>query len=144
MTDLAQLIGRLEAASEGSRELDYAMWAALQGVTMTLLQLHGGFEATGYAGKLSDPDWLGAPRLTTSLDAIVALAKRHGFYINSEPRFHIEVEGVIFRSHALRPLWSDWRPDDEWFDRGEARHPDQAISACIAFLRALQAQQETS
>lgn len=71
-----ELIARLEAAGEGSRELDYAIWSNLQGVTMTVLKIGGGFETTAYDGELLDPNWLGAPRLTTSLDAIVALIER--------------------------------------------------------------------
>jgi hypothetical protein len=96
------------------------------------------------SGRVVDPDGqtcFTIPDLTASIDAVLALAARHGFYINSEPRFHIDGERVTFNSHALRPRWNDWRPDDEWFDRGEAKHADQTLSALAALLSALIAQQ---
>lgn len=80
-----------------------------------------------------------APAFTYSLDGVINLAATFGFFINSEPRFHIDGERVTFRSHALRPRWDDWRPDDEWFDCAEASHHHQAMSALLALLRALSA-----
>ncbi len=143
----SDLLTRLEAASGGDRELD-ALVVARQ--NNALLKPYPPATDFGPSAKwqfwsLDGKHFLGneskfpVPPLTASMDAVRALARKHGFYINSEPRFHIDGERVDFVSYALRPRWSDWGPDDEWFDRGEGRHADQVISACIALLKALEA-----
>ncbi|WP_300573648.1 hypothetical protein [Phenylobacterium sp.] len=133
-SETEKLIERLEAATGPDRELDF--W-------LTVL-VHDPIPAEDLAAVRLDLEQLGVDAMhveapyTGSLGEVVTLAKRKGFYIRSEPRFHIDGERVDFISYALRPRWDMWLPDDEWFDRGEGRHSDQAISALIALLTALE------
>lgn len=128
---LQDLLARLEAAEGPDRELDDAVALAF------------GWRKTENGWR--DPSSIlraQRPRFSNSLDAVIALARRLGFYIRSEPFFHIDDERVDFVSWALLPKWGYWTPmDDEWFDRGEARHADPVLSAACALVKALIAQQ---
>lgn len=114
MTDLAQLIERLEAASEGSRELDALVWVAATGSTFSHLAENAHLD-----------------RVTTSLDAIVALIERI-------------LPGVAGWSVALDTYDNSAALTDMAGETRGAVAKTLPLAACIAFLRALQAQQETS
>jgi hypothetical protein len=142
MDELGDLIARVEGATGADREIDRLI--ALRALKWSP-PLRTGVCGPGYANR-ADYEWrdqggapvgFDVPEYTSSLGATIELALDHGFFIRSEPRFFIESESVVYYSHALRPRWDDWRPDDEWFDRGEAKHDDQVISALLALLRAL-------
>lgn len=146
MTDLAQLIARLEAASEGSRELDGVV-AILAG----WFRVQPRFTHNRKGGWIAPENLIGAdnegrpqldslhgttihrdpPRFTTSLDAIVALIER------KLPGWHLQVEKHPGFCDAT--LWPS--PDAPYWLTHAATMP---LALCIAFLRALQAQQETS
>lgn len=125
--DLPALLTRVEGGSGPDRELNADILHAF------------GWRASSSTDVL-DPDGVRCwqvPDFIVSLDATRELAARFGFHLNLEPRFHIDGERVDHIARALRPRWADWRPDDEWFDRGEARHPEQVRAALAALLRAL-------
>lgn len=137
---LPDLLKRVEAASGPDRELDAEIAVALSGDPEAWVvnpAPHSVFSAVPGWWRDGHDKSHEAALYTASLDATLSLATRLGFYIRSEPRFHIDGERVDFISYALRPRWQDWRPDDEWFDRGEGRHADQALSALCALLQAL-------
>lgn len=168
MADLQSLLEKAKGTSGPDRELDALLWCWDRGVEfikisdgsvaygdLCLPHEHGfGWPNKVTRGALvfrhAEPQYRANQTqcftnwtpYTASLDAVLALAARHGFYINSEPRFHIDGERVTFTSYALRPRWNDWRPDDEWFDRGEAKHADQTLSALAALIQALIAKGE--
>ncbi|WP_374453776.1 hypothetical protein [Phenylobacterium sp.] len=130
MTDLAQMIAKLEAASEGSRELDVDI-AIASG------------EWTPPYGAERDADrpdvwrrsgvnyWAQYAAYTTSLDAIVALIAR-------------KLPGVAGWSVALDTYDNSAALTDMAGETRGAVAKTLPLAACIAFLRALQAQQETS
>ena len=151
MPDLSALIERLEKASGSDREIDCLLWAIQEGIE---LEWQGTTLVAGTVGVIGwcDPgatarnfytnrDVRGPgsiPALTASIDAALAFAKRFGFYVRLEPRFHIDGERVDFISYAIRPRWADYTPLDDWFDVGEGRHADQALAILISALKALQ------
>lgn len=119
MTDLAQLIADLESAQVGSLHYDKRILAAL------------GFTWRGMAYWNSQEQWKGSAALTRSMDAAVAL---------------IELRLPCARWEAVT---TGFKPGASIVDaRGVWQAGSYAETAplalCIAFLRALQAQQETS
>ena len=117
---LSDLIAKLEAASEGSRELDALVWVAATGSTFSHLAENAHLD-----------------RVTTSLDAIVALIERklpgRAWMLSSPDKL---------LSH---PLCQGEVAEGEFsFETTKGCAPTPALALCIAFLRALQAQQETS
>jgi hypothetical protein len=124
---LSELISRLEAASEGSRELD-----ALVGLAIRDDYPHTSAEILG-DGMIRDgagPYY--AKHHTTSLDAIVALIERKlpvlaDFYIAQH------------RGSAQATIWLNNKPYD-----GVKPGRQKPLAACIALLKALQDQQVTS
>lgn len=122
MGKLTDLIAKLEAASEGSRELDLDIAQLLR-------------EPWGYTGGETPRDIKCAP-ITTSLDAIVELKL---------PGWCFELRRGRVNTCTL------YEPDDPaafitdpWPRKHEAAGRTLALAACSSFLRALQAQQETS
>lgn len=153
MPDLSALIERLEGATGPDREID----RELMFLTHKQVRRHIGGECDCCPdGKhldlvwvdLATDKWVTTARdgfnLTASIDAALAFAKRFGFYVRLEPRFHIDGERVDFISYAIRPRWADYTPRDDWFDVGEGRHADQALAILIAALKALQERNEGS
>lgn len=135
MTDLAQLIGRLKAASEGSRPLD---WLIAEEIGDEAFRLKAAAWPPFAPGSKIDK---GIPAFTTSLDAIVALIERKlpGWTVarlgqNDDKTWHAELREGYLTSYD-RVATSSYRPG--------SRPATPALALCIAFLRALQAQQET-
>ena len=123
-TDLAELISRLEAASEGSRELDILIARAVGG---TLVD--GRFERSA--------SWGNVVQATTSLDAITALTE----------------EKLPGWRKSLEEYWRHDDPEQGrggWevslFEPARAvnvyaAHADECLARCIALLKAIQAQE---
>lgn len=147
MTDLAQLIAKLEAASEGSRELDAAMFRAIGAplpdkFANLNLELTWGPDGSAYMPVGEMQVRYEPPAYTTSLDAIVALIERKlpGWTLarlgqNDDKTWYAELREGYLTSYD-RVASSSYRPG--------SRPATPALALCIAFLRALQAQQETS
>lgn len=119
-----ELIARLEAASEGSRELDAAILSAIgdQALDRGRFGWEWRPERVGF--------WRPMPEPTTSIDAIVALIERKlpvlaDFYIAQH------------RGSARATIWLDGKPFD-----GVKEGRDKPLAACIAFLRALRTQDQ--
>lgn len=142
MPELSALIERMEGACGSDREIDAALMVALCGARrVDESNFYGPNQEHWSFGEHEEESgaWNGPlPHLTASMDAALAFAKRFGFYIRLEPRFHIDGERVDFISYAIRPRWADYTPLDDWFDVGEGRHADQALAILIASLKALQ------
>jgi len=128
------LIKRLQEAEAGSEQLDAAICVALQ---------YGGANSDGAQNVRTDPDWSGdllfevnsddccnpIPKLTTSLDAIVALIgeKLPGQFwaVSEHPDGFIATLGGPFVSETKAATFST-----------------APLALCIALLSALQAQGE--
>lgn len=145
--EASELIGRLEAASEGSRELDgevlwlvdrpralRAYWNAAFGMPKELPE---DFRPSGLGlqGIIA-----AAPTFTTSLDAIVALIERKlpgeaGWaWGTSDNPMIVE----RFNAEAWVRCYDARRDNTRW----EARSSTAPLALCIALLRALQHQGE--
>lgn len=111
---LTDLIAKLEAATEGSRELDLDIAQLLR-------------EPWGYTGGETPRDIKCAP-ITTSLDAIVALIERK---LPTMADFYI----AQHRGSARATIWLDGKPYD-----GVKAGRYKPLAACIALLSALQLQ----
>jgi hypothetical protein len=104
----AGLIERLEAAEAGSRELDRAVWSALE------------FDHDGEPTK--------CPAYTTSLDAALALAERvlpgWGF--------------VLSTGAAGQPAWAQAYPEpvDEDICRDATAAGTRPLAVCLSILKA--------
>lgn len=136
MTDLAQLISRLEAASEGSRELDAAMFRAIGAplpdkFANLNLELTWGPDGSAYMPVGEMQVRYEPPAYTTSIDAIVALIER------KLPGWWVQYLGQTTKGWAARI-------ERQGTSLGLFNSTTPALALCIAFLRALQAQQETS
>lgn len=123
MSDLGQLIADLESAQVGSLHYDKRILAAL------------GFTWRGMAYWNSQEQWKGSAALTQSIDAIVALIARklpgRAWMLSSPDKL---------LSH---PLCQGEVAEGEFsFETTKGCAPTPALALCIAFLRALQAQQE--
>lgn len=117
MTDL---LSRLQAATEGSAELDAEVLRAA-GWKPARTRGFGGYWRDPVDGVLRSP-----PNPTRSLDAIGALIEARGWDWFRGPRMS---NGV--------PMGVDAKNDvAEWFV-----HPSTPIALCIAFVRALEAQE---
>lgn len=145
MTDHAQLIGRLEAASEGSRELDRDMMLLVGDAReVDHCTFYGPDERVWYFGEYEhETDLPPLPYLTSSLDAIVALIER------KLPGWMIERVGEhVFADHRAKgPFLATLRtsPNLPGLTFAQCHYArSRPLALCIAFLRALQAQQETS
>lgn len=134
----ADLIARLEAAEVGSRELDAAIWAAMQPVRVKVADVwpvYGDEERTSIRFTLppkrteTTTDSVGPYRhaepVTTSLDAALALAER---VLGNGPC-------VLHRNGPNE--WGFTYVDD---DTAYAATP--ALSVCIAILRAKQGEKK--
>lgn len=142
MTDLAQLIERLEAASEGSRELDATMFRAIGAplpdkFANLNLELTWGPDGSAYMPVGEMQVRYEPPAYTTSLDAIVALIERKllGWSWGVSGALSPTCTGMLYEP---APTATGYRTKR----RADGKTP--ALALCIAFLRALQAQQETS
>lgn len=123
---LNDLIARVENASGISRDLDWAIWGALQGVTVR--------ETGEYRGRLRWAD-LEIERFTASLDAALALVERL-------------IPGVWWtigkgRLRATEPMFGAQLlfGASEVLGAGES-NASPAAAVCAALLRALQSKTE--
>lgn len=111
MTD--DLIARLEAATEGSRELDGAIYETVTGVRIT---------------GPRDKEWLVVPFYTTSLDAALTLVPEGLCWgLNTHP------EDEIFNPGGAQAFVSDML-EDGIYAHADAATP--ALALCIAALKA--------
>lgn len=133
MTDHTALISSLEKASEGSRELDGRVYAALEGLTVKRMVMGGPEWDRRPVGMRTDKGDVGyhtIPHPTTSLDAIMALIER------KLPGWH--------RQSGTEPggaTASAWlTADDGRVTTGEQFAKTEPLALCIALLHALQHQ----
>lgn len=144
MGKLTELIARLEGADGGDREVDCHLWAMAEGIDLewqgtSLVAGTEGVIAWVDPGKLTRNFWSNRattgpgsiPAYTTSLDAIVALIERI-------------LPGVAGWSVALDTYDNSAALTDMAGETRGAVAKTLPLAACLAFLRALQAQQETS
>ena len=123
MTDLAALIARLEAATEGSRELDFAIDSLINHREQAPRKPPGDNEPPPGFGddelsRLMDP----RPNYTTSLDAALTLVPEGWKYEVSEDEAWVsKLDGRFLVSS-----------DTEFIGRGNSG----PLSLCIAALRA--------
>lgn len=121
MADMQELIARLEEVEAGSRELDlrvFERFDLVDGERWTDADLE-------YA--LTDPDCtISPPRLTTSLDAALALAERV-----LELRGPININ-VCLAGSAQAQIY----PDDPCGVHVQAVASSPALALCIAILKA--------
>lgn len=117
-----ELIARLEAASEGSLELDEA-------IALRFYPWLAPLPRSEYGGWHHPTDGLIAPAdpYTTSLDAIVALIERElpecVWRVGFDPDYGTMLGSIV----GAAPICAS----------GLARHDDPKLALCIALLRAL-------
>ena len=142
------LIERLEAAGEGSRELDALLWLRFnrphyQG-GVEALEMRTWYDGRGHLILETDAgeevaDTLGISPVTTSLDAALALAER------VLPGWLWQVTTITTAIGGIRkPFAVVMNPDDDNDDIrtfGEATTP--ALALCIAILKARATQEQT-
>ena len=120
---MKDLIAMLEAAGEGSRELDGEI-ALLVGATIDrdrFMRHPPWWELEGFPSRTTP--W----PFTASLDAIVALIER---------KLPEQFAGLQANRHPDRRAdWSAWLEDG--MEQHEARAETPALALCIALLRAL-------
>ena len=123
MTDLAQLLARIEAATGPDREVDAAMW-------LTFVEKH-------MLGQKIDLDMIGRwPAYTASIDAIVALIER------ALPGWCPSVGQNVHHKDWLGYLHRVDEPNGD-IETVYGRHPTvPALALCAAFVRAMMAQQQ--
>lgn len=136
MPNHAELIDKLEKATEGSRELDAAIFRALgaplpdQFASLKVdLQWQPDGTATMPVGEMQVR--YNPPAYTTSIDAIVALIERK--LPGRESELVNEARAAVGKAHALHVR--RWKRDED----GSYTHA-LALALCIALLRALQHQ----
>lgn len=137
-----ELIARLEAASEGSRELDRELMLLVGDAReVDHCTFYGPDERVWYFGEYErETDLPPLPYLTTSLDAIVALIERKlpGWTLarlgqNDDKTWHAELREGYLTSYD-RVATSSYRPG--------SRPASPALALCIALLRALRTQDQ--
>ena len=128
-----ELIARLEAASEGSHELNRALGLAIGELHLDakgdLYRIDRDDGSHSYGGN--GDETIITPRWTTSLDAIVALIER-------------KLPSADYDIHHRR---APYKPTVHWYDeKGEAWRVSDAqtkpLAACIALLQALRTQDQ--
>lgn len=126
---LPDLIARLEAATEGSAGLDAEVLRAA-GWRPAKARGFGGYWRRPSDGVLVSP-----PSPTRQLDAIVALieAKEWDWY-KDRPLYYDT--GTVLNGHAPM-FYVGESGGEEW-----SQHPSTILALCIAFVRALAAQEE--
>ena len=115
------LIKRLEAATEGSREKSDEIGE------------HIGAEKR-YLSWASESTY--HLDYTTSIDAALTLVPE-GCYAGLDPIFFEEGTHVKYDAIICRANWKEWTPlGSDWIDRLEARATTPALALCIAALKA--------
>ena len=130
--DLAAFEARVEAATEGSRELDALIWGVIQGLTAVGLTMTlGGSEElrTPRGEELRFPEHPWPGNYTTSVDAALALIER----VLPGARCMVERE---FDGRSWAMIQPGIAAPREQIDGATP-----AIALCAAALRALQAKQ---
>ena len=135
------LIERLEAAGEGSRELDWRI-ADLTGHPSFERKVEGLWPPFAERSRSDSA----IPAYTTSLDAALALAERvlPGWFVGVQPWFHTDPDRAMHRAYVVRPDWARWNPvDDDWCESIWGRSAaTPALSVCIAILKARATQEQ--
>lgn len=115
------LIKRLESATEGSRELDWAIH----------FTLHPRMDANVPIGP-ADPLWAIVPRYTSSIDAALTLVPE-GYMVHLNIRHGKDGGAGAF-------VGTDWDTNKPWFkgfDNEDIEHEQPpALALCIAALKA--------
>lgn len=129
-----KLIAELEAATEGSRELDAKITAAVKGrVFKKWLGYYYEFEGGvgGYGGNKQD-----MPLYTTSLDAALTLVPEGMLWQVSTAESEADVIWESSPSHYTeRAVGESWAADEDTFN--------PALALCIATLKARQATEDS-
>ncbi|KLK91377.1 hypothetical protein AA309_19950 [Microvirga vignae] len=136
MSKLSELLKRIEAAEGPDRELDYEIWAALHGWKI---------KHNGMARFFQTPDGhdsvraLRAPKLTSSLDAAIALLER------MLPGWHYEMACKMTRPfpHYTTMLTNQWASYAAPRFTGQSES-NQALALLSALLSALIAKEGIS
>ncbi len=124
MTHMTNLLARLQAATQGSAELDAAVLRAA-GWKPARARGFGGYWRDPVDGVLRSP-----PKVTTSQDAIDALIEARGWEWYRAGKM---ITGVAM---GVNPKPDAGLGETQWF-----RHPSAPLALCIAFVRALEAQE---
>ena len=137
------LIARLEAATEGSRELDGRIEAHLRSDQFIkwdgagAVIRHGSGTWNGLIGHIARND---IRSRTTSIDIAMTLVPE-GSYGRVTPWFSNDPDNrwVKWDGCVLTPLWEKWTPFEDWFLDVEARAATPALALTIAALKAREA-----
>lgn len=123
------LLERLEAASEGSRELDIAIAEEVLGLIVEQIDcVNDTSPIREYSVKaLHSNVWRNLPYYTTSLDAALALVPDGYEWLRKSPQTM-----TVYRIPA---------DDKEWAQHIDARGATPALALTIACLKAREAQQ---
>lgn len=139
-----ELIARLEAASEGSRELDRELMLLVGDAReVDHCTFYGPDERVWYFGEYErETDLPPLPYLTSSLDAIVALIERSNWKLYSVDA-SVDGRPSCFIKGPDR-LWPADDESDEHFGPGwkHGRAKSLPLALCIALLRALRTQDQ--
>lgn len=129
MTDLSELIRRVEAATGPDREIDVAIWQAATGEPPHYEDHLGEGPFVQYGDSVW---WVELPALTTSLDAALSLVERR-----LPGRNWLIGRG---RLRATEPLYGAQIMDGQAvIGEGESEHTP-ALALCRAMLKALDAE----
>lgn len=145
MTNLKELEAKLVAATGPSRELDGAIWMALENdVAMEQCS----FKGMKYAGHIHTAaekkshiklaSARSSPEFTFSIDAAVSLCAR------VLPKWQIDSIGQADKSFWFAVL-RDGHPENFSLERpiSEHTHPNAALALCLAIIRALIAKEKS-
>ena len=130
MSDFTNLIERLEAAGEGSRELDAEIWFIIEPQYLYQTDREGRWYHNR-TGTVLTPVWTpdvgprGAPHCTTSLDAVLPWENI------TEMTWHEVVEG-----EALGEVCEAWHEDRKTGKRTLGQGNTEPLARRIAALRA--------
>lgn len=126
MSDIRAVIARLEAATEGSRELDGDIYEALGYRVKRSPDVPKGWRhrTTRAWAFLRDSRWESIRHLTTSLDAALTLVPEGYSWEIAHSPYGNASRATVWDSRAgLTPGFS-------------SHHKDEILAACIAALRA--------
>lgn len=125
---MKKLIEKLEAATEGSRELDCRIWCLRQGFTYRRYQ-QGTTDQFFYDDDTGSPQVISGfpPHYTTSLDAALTLVPEGYTWEVSSPMFLTDLE--------RKPAAFVWPPSRCGGPKPYGATP--ALALCVAALKAL-------
>jgi hypothetical protein len=134
MTALIALIERLHTATEGSRELDKAVWLACGHRVETIIEVGGHRYESWY--EANGTRWaLKGTHFTSSIDnALTLVPEGHGWGIIRRNSRHLLEKAKIY--HATVDLYSDAPPPSPQAMAVGETHENAPLALCIASLRA--------